>query len=444
MNKKRIVTIAFSFLLSLGVYAKTYFVSPSGNDNSEGNTSSPFLSIQKAQEFVNAGDTVFIRGGIYRMSENQIAAEHRIFSYVTLLDKSGQAEKPINYLAYPNENPVFNFEQIKPKGKRVIAFLLSGSFIHIKGIEIVGVQVTISRHTQSECFEIRGSNNLLEQIKMHDGMAIGVYIVSGSNNLILNCDAYNNYDSFSENGRGGNTDGFGCHVAKGDTNNIFKACRAWFNSDDGFDCINSAEPVIFDQCWAFYNGYTPDFKSRADGNGFKAGGYGNGSFEHLPGNIPKHTVQFCLAVGNKQNGFYANHHLNGVYWYNNTAYRNKRNFNMLNREGVSVDGYKKDVQGWGHELINNVSYNASLAELVNIDTSKCLMSHNSFHLKIKKNDFISLDEKQLTAPRMANGGLPEITFMHLSPKSKLANKGHTIGFIFNGNAPDLGCFESNN
>ncbi len=47
---------------------------------------------------------------------------------------------------------------------------------------------------------------------MHDGMAIGFYIVTGKNNLVLNCDAYNNYDPVSDGGKGGNVDGFGGHL----------------------------------------------------------------------------------------------------------------------------------------------------------------------------------------------------------------------------------------
>ena len=43
-------------------------------------------------------------------------------------------------------------------------------------------------------------------------MAIGFYLLGGSNNHILNCDAYNNYDSVSEGGKGGNVDGFGGHI----------------------------------------------------------------------------------------------------------------------------------------------------------------------------------------------------------------------------------------
>ena len=48
---------------------------------------------------------------------------------------------------------------------------------------------------------------------MHDGMAIGFYLSKGKNNLVLNCDAYNNYDNFSEGIKGGNVDGFGGHPA---------------------------------------------------------------------------------------------------------------------------------------------------------------------------------------------------------------------------------------
>jgi len=38
-------------------------------------------------------------------------------------------------------------------------------------------------------------------------------------------------------------DGFGCHVGKTtETGNVFRNCRAWRNSDDGFDLINCATP----------------------------------------------------------------------------------------------------------------------------------------------------------------------------------------------------------
>ena len=65
-----------------------------------------------------------------------------------------------------------------------------------------------------------------------------------------------------------------------------------------------------------------------DGNGFKAGGYGSTPADKLPDPIPRHTVRFCLAVRNKANGFYANHHPGGSDWLNNAGYRNGADFNM--------------------------------------------------------------------------------------------------------------------
>ena len=249
--------------------AETYYVANHGVDANIGSIERPFATVMRAQEVATPGDTVFIRGGTYLIAESQIAKQQRIWAHVILLDKSGTEGKRINYWAYENEQPVFDFSAVKPRGKRVHAFSVSGSWLHLRGIEVVGVQVTIPTHTQSICFANDGSHNIYERLNMHDTMAIGIYSVRGGDNLFLNCDAFNNYDSFSESGRGGNTDGFGCHPIKGGTGNVFRGCRAWFNSDDGFDCIGASEVVTFENCWAFNNGYSTDFKSLADGNGFK-------------------------------------------------------------------------------------------------------------------------------------------------------------------------------
>ncbi|MEY2868095.1 MAG: hypothetical protein RIR01_513 [Bacteroidota bacterium] len=443
MIMKYRILLVFIFLNSFLLSAKEFYVAPQGNDANDGTIAKPLETIKRAQELAVSGDVVYIRGGHYTMREEQIAQKKGIWAYVTKLDKRG-----ISYLAYQNEIPVFDYKNIKPKDCRVIAFMVQGDKIHIKGIEVVGVQVTMQKHTQSECFEVRGSNNTLEQLKMHDNMAIGVYMLSGSNNLILNCDAYNNWDSVSEGGKGGNTDGFGCHLKKGDVNNVFRGCRAWFNSDDGFDLINNAEPVVIENCWAFYNGYSPGFIGRADGNGFKAGGYGKGKRpfnelkeEFVP--IPKNTIRFCLAVRNKQSGFYANHHLEGNYWYNNTAYLNKRNYNMVNCLALNPTDFGTDGPGWNHEMVNNLGFEATSAELTDIDKSRCVLKNNYFDLKVSvtKADFLSLDEKLLMAPRQADGSLPNTDFLKLARASDLIDAGVNIGFPFKGKAPDLGCFE---
>ena len=436
-------------LLALLLFCSTsfsaiYYVANTGNDVNAGTITSPFLSIQRAQTAVVAGDTVYVRGGTFTMAESQIAQYTSIWAYVTLLNKSGTSGKRINYWAYPGEKPVFNYTAVNPAGYRIHAFQVTGSWIHIKGLEVVGVQVNITAHTQSECFENQGSNNIYEMLSMHDGKAIGFYLTKGGNNLILNCDAYNNWDNVSENQLGGNTDGFGFHANNdgvGYTNNIFRGCRAWFNSDDGFDCINAFEAVRFENCWAFYNGYSGSFASLGDGNGFKAGGYGVSTAPSVPTVIPRNTIQFCLAVRNKANGFYANHHLGGNNWYNNSAYYNATNYNMLNR----TTDYTADIAGYDHNMKNNLGWGGRSTEYSNINFTSCNADTNAFNLPVTINsaDFLSTDMALLTTARNTDGSLPNINFMQLAANSDAIDKGLNIGFAYNGTAPDLGCFESN-
>lgn len=438
--KKITSFLLIAFTQSSLAFSNTCYVAPDGNDNNAGTKSMPFATIQKAQSVVQPGDTVYLRGGTYHLTEEQTAKKERGYACITYLDKSGTSGKYISYINYPGETPVFDYSAIKPEGLRVAAFYVTGSYLHLKGFEVTGVQVTIKTHTQSECFENHGSNNIYEQLSMHDGMAIGFYLLAGSDNLILNCDAYRNWDYFSENGRGGNTDGFGCHPRAGSKNNIFRGCRAWFNSDDGFDLINASEATTFDHCWAFYNGFNKDFGSEGDGNGFKSGGYGLKKVgNEIPDPTPRNTIQFCLAVRNKANGFYANHHTGGNNWYNNSAYRNGCNYNMLNR----LRDTAVDVPGFGHILYNNLGYKGG-KELQQIDAAKCTLSNNYFDMNLEATtaDFISLDENLLTAPRKADGSLPDTGFMQLQSGSPFVDKGKDIGFPYKGKAPDLGAFET--
>ena len=390
------------------LYGAKFYVAPTGNDGDPGTLEKPFATVQRGQKAAAPGDTVFIRGGTYHLTEAQIARRKGIFAYITYLDKSGKPGKPIQYWAYPGERPVFDCSAVKP-ALRIDAFYTRASWIHFKGLEVTGVQVTLTNHTQSIGFENDGSHNIYERLSIHDGQSIGLYSVRGSDNLFLNCDAWNNWDCTSENGKGGNADGFGCHPPKGATGNVFRGCRAWFNSDDGFDCIGAHESVTFENCWAFYNGYSTKFDSLGDGNGFKAGGYGTTPADKLPKPIPRDTVRFCVAVRNKSSGFYANHHPGGSDWFNNTAYRNGSNFNMLGR----LADNRTDVDGYGHKLRNNLSYD-SRALISRLDATQSDAANNSFNfgMKLSDKDFLSVDESELVQPRQANGDLPAVRFLH--------------------------------
>ena len=399
------------FILALKLNAATWFVSPTGNDEADGSLEAPFATVQHAHDQTSPGDTVFIRGGTYQIQESQIASKRRIYARVIHLHKGGEKGKPVIYSNYLNEQPVFDFSEVKPDNMRVHAFSINASWIHLKGLAITGVQVTMKGHTQSISVESNGSHNIFEQLSLHDSQAIGIYHVRGSDNLFLNCDAWNNHDVTSEGGRGGNTDGFGCHPTRGSTGNIFRSCRAWFNSDDGFDLISSHEAVTIENCWALYNGYSPDFKPLADGHGFKAGGYGSTPLNRIPKTIPRHVVKYCLAVKNKSSGFYANHHPGGIDWFHNSSYRHGINFLMLNRKPGTFD----DVDGFDHRLHSNLGMGSS-RNISRIDLSKCELkgNHLSSTSKLSSSDFLSVDESELLSPRRIDGSLPEVKFLHPS------------------------------
>ena len=428
----KIACILVGLFVSVPLMAQqTYYMDPAGNDANPGTAEQPFASLVKVQEVVAAGDIVYINPGVYKIPANQVpmtTTNSDLYYCMFHMNKSGESGKPITYLANPNKTgrPVFDLSLVKPAGKRITVFYITGSYLHMKGFDVVGTQVTITDHTQSECFRIvdNANYNKFEDLKMHDGMGIGFYLTGGNYNHVLNCDAYNNYDSVSEGGKGENVDGFGGHISKEGrgVGNVFEGCRAWYNCDDGFDLINCFDAVKIINCWSFLNGYKPGGKDAAgNGTGFKAGGYGMADNPKVPSVIPHHEVRGCLAYYNRSVGFYANHHLGGITFENNTAINSGVNYRMTNRKDATTIP-AEDVKGYGHILKNNLS--AALSRGSNMDMlnrAESQVINNSFDagIDVKETDFISLNETELTKERKANGDLPDINFGKLTTDAEL-------------------------
>ena len=429
MKKKLIIGMLLG-ASAIEANAADYYVSPEGSDNNKGTIESPYATLTPVQSKVKPGDTVYFRGGTYKPTVEQSMGERSsLYSCAFILEKSGEEGSPITYMAYPGEQPVFDMSGYLPEGKRISVFYVNASWLHIRDLEVTGTKVMVNdgSNTQSECFSNRGgSHNIYERLKMHDGEAIGWYLVKGGDNLVLNCDAWCNYDK--ANG-GGNTDGFGCHPAEGDTGNVLRGCRSWWNSDDGFDLIHAFESVWIDNCWAFYNGYCPnEFKSAADGNGIKAGGYGMSETARAPETIPSHKVTNCLAYYNKSGGLYSNHHLAGITWINNTAVYNRWNYNMTNRKSHTE---AVDVNGYGHFLANNVSFNPRDKDYYYLDLTLSTLYNNTFgpvEMTLTDSDFVSVDAEQLIAERKSDGSLPDISFMVPSAHSTIAD--NQMGYTY--------------
>jgi Right handed beta helix region len=410
--------------------AHTYYVAPSGSDGAAGTLAAPWASFAHAQSVAVAGDTVYFRGGTYTFTHADSACTSATASVDAItLNKSGTAGNPIHYWAYPGEKPLFDFSPMTDDC-RIKGFDVTGSYIHLKGLEISGVRQNNSLNHESWGVWITGSDNTFEQLNLHNNMGPGLFIQNGGGNLVLNSDSHDNYDPYSSDGAGENADGFGAHIAAGHPGNVFDGDRAWWNSDDGFDLINAYSSVTIENSWAWNNGYLPETTTvSGNGNGFKAGGYGG----VYVSNGVKHTVVDCVAFDNRSAGFYANHHTVADDFFNNTGYANHPDFNMLgiNSSGAAV--------GLG-TLRNNLAYGGTLSSnMTGTDAS-----YNSWNLSVTLSNaqFQSVATTGWGAARQSDGSLPALTSLHLASGSTLIDKGVNVGLPYHGTAPDLGAFET--
>lgn len=427
--------LACSFVVVLALpgarpaVAMEYYVAPNGNDGNSGTIDQPFASIARGQQAASAGDTVWLRGGEYVYSAGLGAPANAV-----LFNKSGTSSAPINYFAYPGEQPVFDFFNYLPQ-ERIRGFSVRADWLHFRGIELRGVQQTITNVNESWGIRVENGadNNIFEQLDLHHNEGPGFFINDGGNNLVLNSDSHHNYDP----DRGGeNADGFGSH--SNDHGNMFVGVRAWENSDDGFDAINSRGQVAVVNSWAWQNGYVPDTnQSAGNGAGFKSGGFGldSGLFPS-PANVPTNLIQNSLAFDNRVQGFYANHHPGGIDFINNTAYGNARGFDLLN--DVQPETWPAD-----HFLRNNVSHGNG-TNLANANLSLIDDEFNTWNLRgggVAASEFVSLSSVGVDGPRQADGSLPVLDFMRIAPTSFLIDRGTDVGLPFFGLAPEMGAFE---
>jgi hypothetical protein len=94
-------------------------------------------------------------------------------------------------------------------------------------------------------------------------------------------------------------------------------------------------------------------------------------------------------------------------------------------------------------VLNNVGFSGGV-EVTQFEAAACEIRGNSWQLSFAPEaaDFAGVDEAELTAPRRADGSLPEISFLRLSPGSRLIDRGVDAGRPFRGAAPDLSAFGS--
>ena len=401
-------------------------------------TVSPGDNLSTAIGKLKAGDVLYLADGQYDLTS-------------TLEVKcQGDADHMITIAAADGAKPVIDFrgQALGANGIKV-----GGRYLHIRNLTI--------RYAGKKGIWLEGAKYcVLEQLDVYGCCDSGIQLRSGGYNTVVNCDSHDNFDYQN---KGGNADGFADKQGEACAGNVYIGCRAWGNSDDGWDSYQretSGTPTVYIHCITYNNGRaTFDLSqhprvlgvdaSRFEGqdiaavmnegnpNGFKLGGAGTAHHAEL---------YRCLAVGHRSKGFDQNNNAGQMKIVNCTAFDNKINYGFGNDYAYTLD------------IHNCISLDPTDSDIKTHASGTVSQSHNSWQagFSAADDDFQSLDVASLLlVARNADGTLPETVLLHLkSTATSLIDKGMVYDktqfegdaiasyVSYNGTAPDLGCYES--
>ena len=446
------------------VTAATYYASPNGSgDGSSYSTPTTFSA--GLAKLKNPGDTLYLLSGQYDLGNTIVQNLH------------GSSSRRIVISGYEGMNEQGSYSAIldfrtTPYGTRGLQVKSSVSYLHIKNLTL--------RYSGKNNLHNSGTYCLFENLDIYGSADTGCQMKgddtgnSGHSNIIKNVDSHDNFD-YKTTGTGGvanfggNADGFADKQFTG-AGNHYIGCRAWNNSDDGWDFFQrvSNSNTIIENCICYQNGpayYNMSQNPRAtgvdkawfdskvgtemtdrygniititldrypcqgNGNGFKMGGAGKNPDGTAAPTNHKILIHHCLAVANNARGFDQNNNGGTMWVYNNTGYDNGYNFGFTTAYGTNY-------------MQNNVSLSGKNADQPNSKTVAA-NDHNTWNsgFACSSADFQSLDTTQILAPRAADNSLAEGTCLRLASGSNLIDAGIDINLGYNGYAPDLGCYET--
>ena len=338
------------------------YVSPSGKSTAAGTQNAP-MDLLTAINSISAGYTIWMEEGTYKAYELYGAP-------IVIAESNSGAEGAYKTISSINGGTVtIDFSGMAELGSNR-GIVLDGSYWHFYDIDIC--------NAGDNGMLLSGDNNIIELCQFyanHDsGLQISRYNTSAdtidlwpSNNVILNCTAFDNKDEATCE----NADGFAAKLTCGE-GNVFDGCISYCNSDDGWDlyakpATGSTGVVTIKNSVAFGNGKLTNGEGSANGdmNGFKLGG----SNKQCP---TPHVVTNCIAFNNGATGFTDNGNGGAVTLTNCTSVNN----GMYNAAKANYMCYRTSKDAAYTNLL-------SFAEKKTTATDQFLgtVSHTLYHYK---------------------------------------------------------------
>lgn len=387
---------------------------------------------------LKAGDELYLADGQYDLT-------------TTLkINCSGDADHLITIAAAEGAKPIIDF---RGEANGTNGITVGGQYLYIAGL-------TIRYAGKKGIWLEKAKYCTLERLDVYGCCDSGIQLRSGGHNTVVNCDSHENFD-YQNNG--GNADGFADKQGDACPGNVYIGCRAWGNSDDGWDSFQretDGTPTVYINCITYNNGpATFDISAHPRVLGVDAGLFadkslssiengGNPNGFKLGGKGTVHNTELyrCLAIGHRSKGFDQNNNAGAMKIVNCTAYANNINYGFGNDYTYTLD------------IHNCISLDAKDSDIKTHKSGTVTQSHNTWlsGFSTSDADFESLDvDGLLLSPRNADGSLPETLLLHLkSGATNLIDKGMVYdkskfegdviaNYVdYKGSAPDLGCYET--
>ena len=167
-------TSAF-FVLTTQSWAKTYYVDKNhidANDSNFGTEDNPWKTIQKGASVAVAGDTVYVKDGIYN---EKVAVKN-----------SGSSGKAITFIAYPGDKPILDGTGISLSGYHGLFMADKKDYITLDGFHVRNSEEVLVRMTYGTGFNLR--NCLIHTNKASH--TDGVFFRSVTDSFIDNNEVY--------------------------------------------------------------------------------------------------------------------------------------------------------------------------------------------------------------------------------------------------------------